>query len=112
MQMPQTRRRFLTTVSLAGTVGILRVPPALAAEGALETTSVRFAKPGLCAAPIYVAKELLHTEGFTEIRYSMWHQTPKHWVRLGTARRISASTLRRRSSERSMPGNRSRSLAV
>jgi NitT/TauT family transport system substrate-binding protein len=69
MQMPQTRRRFLTTVSLAGTVGILRVPPALAAEGALETTSVRFAKPGLCAAPIYVAKELLHTEGFTEIRY-------------------------------------------
>jgi NitT/TauT family transport system substrate-binding protein len=67
--MMQTRRRFLTNVSFAGAASLFRAPPALAAEGRLETTTVRFAKPGLCAAPLYVAKELLHTEGFTDIGY-------------------------------------------
>jgi NitT/TauT family transport system substrate-binding protein len=42
----------------------------LAAEGALETTTVRLAKnPGICIAPQYVAEELLRAEGFTDIRY-------------------------------------------
>jgi NitT/TauT family transport system substrate-binding protein len=69
MAMMQTRRRFLTTLSLAGAAGLVDVTPALAAEGKLETTAIRLVKPGLCAAPVYVAKELLHTEGFTDIRY-------------------------------------------
>jgi NitT/TauT family transport system substrate-binding protein len=70
MPMTQTRRRFLTTLSLAGAAGFLRAPPPLAAEGALETTSVRILKfPGICVAPQYVAEELLRAEGFTDIRY-------------------------------------------
>ena len=70
MSTVQTRRRFLTTLSLAGADGPLRTPRALAAEGALETTTVRIAKgPGICVAPQYIAAELLRAEGFTDVRY-------------------------------------------
>jgi NitT/TauT family transport system substrate-binding protein len=66
----QTRRRFLTTLSLAGTAGLIRAPRVLAAEGDLETTTVRIANvPGICIAPQYVAEELLRAEGFTDVRY-------------------------------------------
>jgi NitT/TauT family transport system substrate-binding protein len=70
MTLMQTRRRFLTTLSLAGAASLVRAPGALAAEGALETTTVRITKSAaLCVAPQYVAEELLRAEGFTEIRY-------------------------------------------
>jgi NitT/TauT family transport system substrate-binding protein len=42
----------------------------LAADGALETTSLTLAKtPALCTAPQFIAEELLRAEGFTEIRF-------------------------------------------
>jgi NitT/TauT family transport system substrate-binding protein len=43
----------------------------LAAEGALETTTVRiFAnRPGICVAPQYIAEPLLQAEGFTDVRF-------------------------------------------
>lgn len=70
MPTTQTRRRFLTALSLAGAAGLVRAPRVLAAEGALETTSVRLSKiPAICYAPLYVADELLRAEGFTDIRY-------------------------------------------
>jgi len=70
MRSIQTRRRFLTTLSMASAAGFLRARPALAAEGTLETTAVRLAKnQGICIAPQYVAEELLRAEGFTDIRY-------------------------------------------
>src|SRR6516225_4324410 len=70
MPIMQTRRRFLTTLSLADTAGFLRTPTALAAEGALEPTPVRFSSDAaLCLAPQFVAKEFLSAEGFTDIRY-------------------------------------------
>jgi NitT/TauT family transport system substrate-binding protein len=70
MRMAQTRRRFLTTLSLAGAASLARGPRALAAEGAIETTTVRVVKvPGICVAPQYVAEELLRAEGFTDVRY-------------------------------------------
>jgi NitT/TauT family transport system substrate-binding protein len=66
----QTRRDFLTAFSCASAAGLLRLRPARAAEGILETTSVRLLKfPGICVAPQYVAEELLRAEGFTDIRY-------------------------------------------
>jgi NitT/TauT family transport system substrate-binding protein len=69
--MAQTRRRFLTTLSLVGAAGLVRAPLSLAAQGALETTSVRIAKVvgGICLAPQYIGEELLRAEGFTDIRY-------------------------------------------
>ena len=70
MQITQSRRQFLTTFSLAAATRLVGAPEALAAEGPLETTTVRFAKiPGICNAPQYVAEELLRAEGFTDISY-------------------------------------------
>ena len=70
MAIVQNRRQFLTTLSLAGAAGLLRALPSAAAEGALETTTVRLAKnEGICIAPQYIAAELLRAEGFTDIRY-------------------------------------------
>src|SRR5947207_2298550 len=70
MPILQTRRRFLSTLSLAGAAGLLRPPAVFAAEGRLETTSVRLAKmPDMCMAPQLVGQELLRDEGFTDIQY-------------------------------------------
>src|SRR5215469_14381266 len=65
-----TRRRFLTLASAAGAASLVRAPRVLGAEGALETTTLRFTRtPALCVAPLYVAEELLRAEGFSDIRY-------------------------------------------
>ena len=70
MPRPQTRRRFLTNLAGAGTGAALLTGRSLAAEPALETTTVRFGKiPVICFAPQYVCEELLRAEGFTDIRY-------------------------------------------
>ncbi len=81
MQMKQSRRRFLTGVSLAGAAGLLGARPTRAAQPGLETTSVRIASvDGICIAPQYVAEELLRAEGFTDVRYvrlAPGHNTPE-----------------------------------
>jgi NitT/TauT family transport system substrate-binding protein len=70
MTMTQTRRRFLTTLASVSAAGFIRPRRGLAAEGALETTTVRLPKVlGICVSPQYAAEELLRTEGFTDIRY-------------------------------------------
>jgi len=71
MPMRQSRRRFLTTLSMAGAAGLVRVPLAQAAEGTPETTTVRiFAnRPGICVAPQYIAEPLLRAEGFTDVHF-------------------------------------------
>src|SRR5262249_31318368 len=70
MMITQTRRRFLTTATLASTVGLLRPARVLAEQSGLETTTVRIASTaGICIAPQYVAEELLRDEGFSDVRY-------------------------------------------
>jgi NitT/TauT family transport system substrate-binding protein len=70
MPITQTRRRFLTMLSLAGAAGLMCAPAALAAEGLLETTTVRVSKDlAICEAPLEIAEELLRAEGFTDVRY-------------------------------------------
>ena len=70
MPMLQTRRRFLTTLSLAGPAQFIPVPRALAVEGSLETKTVRLPKVfGVCISPQDVAEELLRAEGFTDVHY-------------------------------------------
>ena len=65
MPMRQTRRSFLTTLSLAGGASLIRAPRGLAAEGALETTTVRLMRtPAICHA-----EQLLHAEGFSEVHF-------------------------------------------
>jgi hypothetical protein len=49
MPIIQNRQQFLTTLSLAGAASLVRAPPSPAAEGSLETTTVRLAKnEGIC----------------------------------------------------------------
>ena len=70
MRITQSRRQFLTMASLAAACRFAGARPALAAEGPLETTTVRFVKiPGICVAPQYVGEELLRAEGFTKVDY-------------------------------------------
>jgi NitT/TauT family transport system substrate-binding protein len=70
MPMTQTRRRFVAGLAAAGATGLVRASRALAAEGPLETTTVRLPKTvGICVAPQYVADELLRAEGFTDVRH-------------------------------------------
>jgi NitT/TauT family transport system substrate-binding protein len=68
--MMQSRRQFLTALSLAGAARLFHVQAALAADGVLETTTVRLVNDGsICIAPEYAAEDLLRAEGFTDIRY-------------------------------------------
>jgi NitT/TauT family transport system substrate-binding protein len=66
-----SRRRFLSGLTLAGTAGLLGLyPTPVIAEPPPETTWLRLHQiPGICIAPQYVAEELLHLEGFTEVQY-------------------------------------------
>jgi hypothetical protein len=60
----QTRRRFLTTLSLAGVAGLTDALHLPAAAETLETTTVRLANDGsICIAPLFAAEELLRAEG-------------------------------------------------
>ena len=68
--MQQTRRRFMAALPLAGGAGLFSWPHQADADVPPEVTSVRLPKsPSICAAPKYLMRELLHTEGFTEVQY-------------------------------------------
>jgi NitT/TauT family transport system substrate-binding protein len=80
--MSHSRRHVLAGLSAAGAACVLGSRSALADEAPPEVTTVRLrfeeappimvngvAENALCVAPMYVADELLRTEGFTEIRY-------------------------------------------
>src|SRR5215472_6985507 len=70
MPVKCTRRRFLTSIAMAGAAGLVDAPRIMAAEGPPETTSVRLPKIlGVCNSPTFIAEDLLRAEGFTDIRY-------------------------------------------
>ena len=53
MTMWQTRRRFLAMTALAGATSLFRGRRIRAAEGLLETTTIRLGK-GSCAPPLHI----------------------------------------------------------
>jgi NitT/TauT family transport system substrate-binding protein len=67
---PCSRRAFLGGLALTGTAGLVDVAlePA-SADPPPETTKLRLTRNAMCFAPQYVAKELLHLEGFTDVQY-------------------------------------------
>src|SRR5262245_29025065 len=71
MHIMQSRRRFLTSLSLASAAGLVGAPQSLRAEPLPETSKVRFelAKGAICIAPMYILGELLRAEGFAELQY-------------------------------------------
>jgi NitT/TauT family transport system substrate-binding protein len=70
MAIIQNRRRFLASLASTAVAGSVGAPKSHAAEGPLETTTIRLVKnAGICIAPQYVADELLRAEGFTDISH-------------------------------------------
>src|SRR3974377_2037793 len=69
MTPPPPRPLFFPTLVFAGAAGLFPAPRARAGARRLETTAVRFLKPGLCVSALYVAEQLLRAEGFTDIGY-------------------------------------------
>ena len=70
MVLIQTRRGFLGGIAAAGAASLISAPRAEAAEGPLETTTVRISKDlAICEAPLEIAEELLRAEGFIDVRY-------------------------------------------
>ena len=66
----QTRRRFISALSLVGTAGLFPLPRAAVAEERLETRSIRFAKnASICIFPQIYLQAMLRAEGFSEIGY-------------------------------------------
>jgi NitT/TauT family transport system substrate-binding protein len=66
-----SRREFLTNLGLSGSAALLGVKSnAFAAEPPPETTTIKIGlSPSLCAAPQFVAEELLRSEGFADVQY-------------------------------------------
>jgi NitT/TauT family transport system substrate-binding protein len=68
-----SRRQFLANMSAFGAASCLGLPRLAAAEPPPETTSIRLVHgPAICLAPQYLAEELLHLEGFSDVTYVMW----------------------------------------
>ena len=70
MQIMQSRRDFLTTLSAASAAGVVGTRASLADEGLPEITTIRLRHdPSICAAPLFIAEDLLRAEGFNDIHY-------------------------------------------
>jgi NitT/TauT family transport system substrate-binding protein len=66
----QDRREFIARLSAAGAAILISPGIAIAENAPPETTSIRLpAIPAACTAPLFLAKELLIEEGFTDIQY-------------------------------------------
>jgi hypothetical protein len=79
-ESPINRRAFITASSALGASAALGMPRSAAAEPPPETTTLRiFEGPPTCLAPQYVAQDLLHGEGFTDVRYVKFPSDTKLW---------------------------------
>jgi NitT/TauT family transport system substrate-binding protein len=69
MPIIQGRRRFLSSLALAGAAGLGGAGSSVAAEPPPEITTIRLQNDlNTCIAPLTV-RELLRAEGFNDIRY-------------------------------------------
>ncbi len=65
-----TRRELLAGTSMLGATTLLGLPRSAAAEPPPEIQKIRLVhSPAICLAPQYLAEELLHLEGFSEVEY-------------------------------------------
>jgi NitT/TauT family transport system substrate-binding protein len=71
-----TRREFLSTAAIAGTGAVFGLQSeAIAAEPSPETTKLRLARARTaCWAPLYLAEELLRSEGFADVQMVRFDQ--------------------------------------
>ena len=65
-----SRRRFLANASAVGAIPLLGLPRMAAAEPPPEIRKIRLLNaPIICVSPQFLAEELLHLEGFSEVEY-------------------------------------------
>jgi NitT/TauT family transport system substrate-binding protein len=80
MQIIQSRRGFLTTLSAAGAASALGARASLADEPPPEVSTIRIQREELdnpiCLAPEFVAEDLLRAEGFTDVQYVVTRNGP------------------------------------
>jgi hypothetical protein len=70
MQIIQSGRDFLASLSAASAASLLGAQASLADEGPPETSTIKLAYySNNCLAPLLVAEDLLRAEGFSDIRY-------------------------------------------
>ena len=92
---PIGRRAFIRDMTIGGAASFLGLQPeSVAAEPPPETTTLRIGhSPSLCAAPQFVAEDLLRSEGFTSVNYvkskdsgtAQWRDLATGEVHFGTA---------------------------
>jgi len=88
-----TRRRFLSNTSALGAAAALGVPRTASAEPPPEVKRIRLVKlPAICLAPEYLAEELLHLEGFSEVEYVEIDKTKGPDILVANRADITAST--------------------
>jgi NitT/TauT family transport system substrate-binding protein len=64
------RRKFLARASALGAASLLGLPRTAASQPPPETKKIRLLHgPAICFAPQYLAEDLLHLEGFSEVEY-------------------------------------------
>jgi NitT/TauT family transport system substrate-binding protein len=89
MRILQSRRRFLTNLGYGGAASLVGAGLAgiggrwnsLAAEPPPETLKLRLSeRPPTCLAPQVVVRDLLLSEGFTDIEYVTWGRQSRTWV--------------------------------
>jgi NitT/TauT family transport system substrate-binding protein len=65
-----TRRDFLAGASALGAASLIGIPRVASAESPPEVKKVRLTHtPAICLAPQFLAEEMLHLEGFSEVEY-------------------------------------------
>ena len=76
-----SRRSFLGGASALAASSMVSNPRLALAEPPPETPKITlFENPVSCLVPQYVAKELLHAEGFTDVRYLKWPSETERWA--------------------------------
>lgn len=83
MQIVQNRRTFLTGLSAVGGASLMGTSTSAWAEPPPETTAVRLSRyigGGYCWAGLYMAGELLRSDGFTDVRYVQGDKSVDHSV--------------------------------
>ena len=88
MQIIRNRRHFLAGAASVGAAGLIGTSTPAWAEEPPETTSVRlprFIDGAYCWAGLYMAGELLRSEGFTDVRYVQGDKNVDHsvWIARG-----------------------------
>jgi NitT/TauT family transport system substrate-binding protein len=73
MHIMHSRREFLASLSVTGAAGVLGAGSSFADEPPPELTAIRIQREeidnSICLAPEFVAEDLLHAEGFSDVQY-------------------------------------------